>query len=98
MVRRLLEELCEDSGATGKNLFERLKSLKSKVTLPEELFDAMDALKALGNDAAHIESKAYDQIGAEEAELSIELGKEILKARYQLKGIVDRLKAKKKKS
>lgn len=96
MVRRMLEELCEDSGATGKNLFERLKSLKSKVTLPEDLFDAMDALKALGNDAAHVESKAYANIGAEEAELSIELGKEILKSRYQLKNIVDRLKARKK--
>jgi hypothetical protein len=34
--------------------------------LPEPLFEAMNELKALGNDAAHIEAKAYDNIGADE--------------------------------
>ncbi len=51
--------------------------------MPEELFDAMDELKALGNDAEHIEAKAFANIDKEEAELSIELAQEILKARYQ---------------
>lgn len=43
----------------------------------------MDELKALGNDAEHIEAKAFANIDKEEAELSIELAQEILKARYQ---------------
>jgi hypothetical protein len=95
MIRRLLEEVCEASGSTGKDLHTRLEGLKTKITLPKELFDAMFELKALGNDAAHIEAKNYDNIGKEEAADGIELAKEILKALYQLKGLVDRLKARK---
>jgi len=96
MVRRLLEEICEHNSAVGKNLHERLESLKKKVILPQELFDAMGELKALGNDAAHIEAKDYDSIGPDEASDSIELVKEILKALYQLKGLIARLQARKK--
>jgi hypothetical protein len=72
-----------------------LASLKSAVVLPQPLFDAMNELKALGNDAAHVEAKAYDNIGISEAEDSIELAKEILKALYQLKGLISRLQARK---
>jgi len=93
MVRRLLEEVCDESGAQGKDLHARLVALKTKITLPEELFEAMGELKALGNDAAHIAAKNYTSIGRDESEDSIELAKEILKARYQLKGLVDRLRA-----
>lgn len=95
MVRRLLEEICDDSDAYGNNLYARLEALKEKITLPNELFDAMGELKALGNDAAHVEAKNYSQIGQGEAADSIELAKEILKARYQLKGLVERLRARK---
>jgi hypothetical protein len=95
MVRRLLEEICQDNAATGNNLHDRLAALKNLVVLPLPLFEAMGELKALGNDAAHIEAKAYDNIGREEAEDSIELAKEILKALYQLKGLVGRLQARK---
>jgi len=95
MVRRLLEEICEENKATGANLHQRLASLRNLVVLPQPLFDAMNELKALGNDAAHVEAKEYDNIGSGEAEDSIELAKEILKALYQLKGLIARLQARK---
>jgi hypothetical protein len=96
MVRRLLEEICELNEAKGDNLHKRLEALQGKVILPKALFDAMGELKALGNDAAHVEAKAYDNIGSEEAEDSILLAQEILKALYQLQGIVGRLQSRKK--
>ncbi len=95
MVRRLLEEICEENRATGANLHQRLASLKNAVVLPQPLFEAMNELKALGNDAAHVEAKEYDNIGQGEAEDSIELAKEILKALYQLKGLIARLQSRK---
>lgn len=95
MVRRLLEEICEENNAAGANLHQRLAALKNAIVLPQPLFDAMNELKALGNDAAHVEAKAYDNIGAAEAEDSIELAKEIVKALYQLKGLIARLQARK---
>lgn len=95
MVRRLLEEICDESGAEGKDLHRRLESLKDKVTLPTAFFDAMAELKLLGNDAAHVQAKNYDNIDKEEAEDAIELAKEVLKALYQLQGLVYRLQARK---
>jgi hypothetical protein len=97
MVRRTLEELCEDRNAKGGDLKQRLSNLRSSVVLPAELFDAMNELRLLGNDAAHIEAKVYDQIGHPEVEAAIELAKEVLKAVYQLDALVGKLKALKTK-
>ena len=96
MIRRCLEEVCEDRGATGPDLKARIHGLRSKVVLPDELFLAMDDLRLLGNDAAHVEAKAYDSIGQEEVETGIALAKEVLKALYQLDDLVARLRALKK--
>jgi hypothetical protein len=91
MIRRCLEELCEDKKCIGKNLKERLESLRSSIVLPNELFLAMDELRLLGNDAAHVEAKTYDTVGREEIEVGLELTKEILKAVYQLDSLVRKL-------
>jgi len=98
MVRKTLEELCRDRSAKGSNLKERIKQLGTKVVLPKELLDGLDDLRLLGNDAAHIESKEYDKVGQEEVEVGIELSKEVLKAVYQYKSLLSRLRALKKSS
>lgn len=96
MVRRVLEELCKDKNASGKNLKDRIAQLSGTIIVPTGLLTAADELRILGNDAAHIEAKDYDEIGKEEAELAIELAKELLKAVYQYDGLVARLLALKK--
>jgi hypothetical protein len=93
MIRRTLEELCADRGATGADLSKRIANLSSKVILPVELFDGLTHLRFLGNDAAHIEAKTYTEVGQAEVEVAIEITKEILKAVYQLDGLVSKLKA-----
>lgn len=96
MVRRVLEELCDDKQATGGDLKQRLTNLSQNVVVPKELLDAADELRLLGNDAAHVTAKNYDAIGKNEAELAIELAKELLKAVYQYTSLVSKLKALKK--
>jgi hypothetical protein len=93
MVRRCLEELCEDRSATGQDLKSRIAALRAKVILPNELFDAMDELRLLGNDATHVEAKLYDQIGEPQVAIALELTKEILKGIYQLDSLVKRLQS-----
>ena len=93
MVRRVLEELCADRGATGRDLKTRLSNLGDNIVVPKELLEAADELRLLGNDAAHIEAKSYDNIGKDEAELAIELAKELLKAVYQYANLVSRLRS-----
>jgi len=57
----------------------------------------LDDLRLLGNDAAHIESKVYDNVGREEVEVGIELAKEVLKGVYQMSDLLARLRGLKAK-
>ena len=98
MVRRTLEEICEDKSAQGNNLNKRLKDLESKIVLPKELLEAMDELRLLGNDAAHIEAKDYDVISDTELEIAIEVTKEIMKGLYQYSSLLGKLRSLKNNS
>lgn len=91
MVRRTLEELCEQNEAEGKDLKKRIESLKNKLTVPKALIDGLDNLRLLGNDAAHIEAKIFAQIGEEEVRLAIDVTKELLKAIYQYESLIERM-------
>ena len=96
MVRKTLETLCHEVGSKGGNLKEKVASLKEKVVLPNELLNGLDELRLLGNDAAHIESQLYNEIGKEEVEIAIEFTKEVLKAVFQYANLLSKLKALKK--
>lgn len=96
MVRKTLEELCQDRQAQGDNLKERIRALGTKIVLPQELLDGLDDLRLLGNDAAHIESREYGKVGKEEVEVGIEFTKEVLKASYQYSALLSRLRSLKK--
>lgn len=98
MVRKTLEELCRDRGATGDNLKDRIKALGTRIVIPKDLLDGLDDLRLLGNDAAHIESREYDKVGQEEVEVGIEFTKEVLKAVYQYSALSNRLRGLKKTS
>ncbi len=93
MVRKTLEEICRDRGAKGGNLKEKIAGLRSRITLPEAMFDALDNLRLLGNDATHVESRVFNQVGQQELIVAIEVTKEILKATYQYKSLVGQLEA-----
>jgi hypothetical protein len=96
MVRKTLEELCAERNAEGGNLKDRIASLGSKLILPKELLEGLDALRLLGNDAAHIESKTYETVGPEEIEVGIDFTKVVLKAVYQYSALLEKLNARKK--
>jgi|SRR5690554_4922782 hypothetical protein len=98
MIRKTLEEICIDRGATGKNLFKKLEDLGSKILIPQELLSGMNELRLLGNDAAHIEAQTFSEIGKDEIEVSLEFAKEILKAVYQYENLLQKLKKLKDKS
>jgi hypothetical protein len=96
MVRRTLEEICEDQKIKAANLKARIEQLGTKIVIPKELIEAADELRLLGNDAAHIESQDYATVGTQEVEISIMFVKEILKATYQYATLLTQLRALKK--
>jgi hypothetical protein len=96
MIRKTFEAICDDRGATGKDLRDRIDALQGMIVISKPLMDAMHEIRLLGNDAAHIKSKDYDDVGKEEVESAIELTKEILKALFQYDHLLNRLIAQKK--
>jgi hypothetical protein len=96
MIRKTLEEICSDMKAIGNNLYERLENLGEKIIIPKELKEGMQDLRLLGNDAAHIESNTFNDVGKEEVTISIAFTKEILKAVYQYKSLLEQLRSLKK--
>lgn len=92
MIRKTLEVMCSIENAEGPNLSKRIKALGTQIVLPVELLEGLDDLRLLGNDAAHIESRVFDQIGQEEVEVALEFTKEVLKAKYQYQELLDRLR------
>lgn len=93
MVRKTLEQMCEDRGASGANLKARVAALGGQVVLPKELLEGLDDLRLLGNDAAHVEAKTYLQVGVQEIEIAIDFTKEVLKAVYQYSDLLARLRS-----
>ena len=96
MVRKTLEELCRDRSAKGDDLKARIRALGTKIVIPTDLLDGLDDLRLLGNDAAHVESQEYNQVGKEEVEVGIEFTKEVLKAVFQYSSLLQRLRGLKK--
>ena len=96
MVRKTMEELCLDQKAIGGNLKEKIAALGKTIVLPKDLLEGLDDLRLLGNDAAHVESQSFNNIGKEELEVAIEFAKEVLKATYQYESLRKRLAALKK--
>lgn len=91
LLRKTIEELCEDRGAKGDNLDKRIKALGKIIILPQGMLDAMHNLRYLGNDAAHIDATTYRQVGENEVNIGIEATKELLRALYQYKDILMKL-------
>jgi hypothetical protein len=96
MIRRTFEEICEEREAVGKDLKTRIHDLKTKILLPQELFDAMDELRLLGNDAVHVEANTFAQISSQELDVAIEFTLELLKALYQYSSLLSKMRGLKK--
>ena len=93
MIRKTLEEICHDRGATGKDLFKRIEALANTVVLPQGYLEGLHNLCLLGNDGAHIESRHYSQVDREEVEVGIEVLKDVVRAVYQQASTMERLRA-----
>lgn len=93
MTRRALELICDDRGAAGERLIERLKDLSREIVMPDKLLKEINILKIFGDDRADAHLSTFPQVGREESEAGLALAKEIVKAAYQYDKLVDKLRA-----
>jgi hypothetical protein len=91
MVRRAIEEICLEREAAGDTLYDRIEALAEKVILPKAFLDGLHDVRLLGNDAAHVEARLYEEVGSQEVEAGIAIAKELIRAVYQYEGIMGAL-------
>lgn len=96
MVRRTLEELCAEQNVSGRTLEAGLDALRGKVPVADRMIEGLHDLRLLGNDAAHVTSKDFDQVGQPEATLAIDITKQLLRDIYQHDALIKQLDARKK--
>lgn len=60
-LRRALEKMCKDKGATQRDLYSMLKHLADIKVLPPILDEMAYVLKQLGNAAAHADDMVFDE-------------------------------------
>ncbi len=53
MCRLVLEAICHNNSCTGSTLIQKLEDLKNKNIINDQLYEWVDALRLLGNIAAH---------------------------------------------
>lgn len=58
-LRRVLEAICKERGAEGKNLEAMIKNMIDRNILPKMLDDACWIVRQLGNSAAHGDNKCF---------------------------------------
>jgi len=64
-VRRALEFICNEQGATGGTLFEKLKALVANKTFPGHFAEMTDLMRKVGNLGAHAGDDEVDYWDAE---------------------------------
>lgn len=97
MIRRVLEEICHQEEAKGNDLEKRLNALDEKFRFPSEISEIVHSLRFLGNDAAHIQAKYFDEINKDTAEAALTIAEEIVAVIYKRSLKFDALKKKMKK-
>lgn len=91
MLRKSVELICDDMGATEGQLFSRIEALKEHAVLPNGLISGMHNLRLLGNDAAHITAKAYNSVERPELDAAIGVVRLLVNALYQTDAVLELL-------
>lgn len=64
-IRRCLEFVCENKGASGGTLAEKLRDLATREVFPSELAEVADLLREVGNIGSHASAREIDVWDAE---------------------------------
>lgn len=94
-IRSAVDLMCDDMGATGKDLVDRIKNLKDKMILPNDIIDGMHTLRIFGNEGAHIYTKVFD-VTEQECSIALDLAIEISRSLYAHRSLIQRMNELKK--
>jgi hypothetical protein len=79
MARRFLEALLDKKGFPGKTLVQRIEAAHQRGAVGELQFQLATSTRILGNYGAHFSDDELSRIGQDEAELVLNMVRQILK-------------------
>ncbi len=94
-IRSSIDLMCDDMGATGKDLIDRIRNLKDRMVLPNDIIDGMHTLRIFGNEGAHIYTKVFD-VTEQECSIALDLATEIARSLYAHRSLINRMNELKK--
>ena len=77
-IRAIVETICKDLDAEGRDLYSKINTLKDKSIVTQEGADTLHKLRVLGNSAAH-EVKAHN---SRQLELALQIIEHMLEGTY----------------
>lgn len=77
-IRAIVETICKDHEAKGRDLYQKINTLKEKSIVTQEGADTLQKLRVLGNSAAH-EVKAHN---SQQLELALQIIEHMLEGTY----------------
>ncbi|CAH6905488.1 conserved hypothetical protein [Vibrio chagasii] len=77
-IRAIVETICKDLKAEGRDLYQKINTLKAKSIVTQEGADTLHKLRVLGNSSAH-EVKAHD---SRQLELALQIIEHMLEGTY----------------
>ena len=89
MCRKTLEAICSEHGATERNLLASLKKLKDEGVIEHRLYEWADALRIVGNEAAH---DVKVQVSAQDARDVLEFTNALLEYTFTFRDKFERFK------
>lgn len=92
MLRRTIEFVCDHFVAEGSNLRSRIDSLDG---LTDELRSALHDLRALGNDAVHVDPRDFEDISAADVGDALEVVVLVLDLMFRASSVLAKLSARK---
>ena len=90
LLRRVIEGVCLDRGASGRNLYDQLNDLAKKGEIPVQLAEMAHQLRLFGNIGAHF---GEEDVTCADAALLDDLCGAVLEYVYVAPGWLDKLKS-----
>ncbi len=92
MCRRALEQICDDKGANGGNLKDKIKSLYDNRLISPDLFDAFNEIRYFGNYGAHPKDDLLSGVDQSNAQSVLEVTIHVAQHVYEMPAKVRKLK------
>ena len=91
MCRRVLEQLCDDQGAQGNTLYEKISDLQSRGSISETDEKLFNTIRYFGNYGAHPTQDLLGEVSKKDSDLVLGVTIHLVRHIYEIPKIIETL-------